>query len=108
VRKNFPDTLNQNIENVVILCGINNIDNPGQVISDLLEIVRLAEAQKKNFVVCTLWPCKTSHKLSPATLQKNIDFVNRYILEKRPKNSLDLSKEFTGYLCRDKLHLIKK
>jgi hypothetical protein len=68
VLKNLPKSLPDDIEYVVILCGINNSDNPAQVVADIIEMTIRIHDMGKKYIVGTLRQGKMD--------KGNIDFIN--------------------------------
>ncbi len=87
---------------IIVLMGINNIDNPDRVISDLKKICAMAKSVASHpirVVVMTLTPWK-GYSTWSAQKQANWYKVNKFILSK-PENA-DIVVDLANALCDPK------
>lgn len=98
---------------IIVECGINNVDQPKKVMSDLQDISRFAKRENRNMkvIVLTLPPYKGYSSWTPQK-QNNLEEINKWILSNKEFVGVDiytpLSDKDQSKYSSDKLHPNKK
>jgi lysophospholipase L1-like esterase len=98
---------------IIVECGINNVDQPDIVISDLQAISHFAKRENPNMkVICLTLPPYKGYSTWTIKKQKSLERINAWILSNKEFVGVDiytsLSKKGYSKHSADKLHPNKK